>query len=108
MPFQSIPVIDLAPLVTGDGASVQEVVSALDYACRNIGFFYIRNHGVAEDLCTGVVREAKRFFSLPEEEKLRYNIDDIGTRKRLRRTQGSQYAPKSRNGSLGGGGQIIF
>ena len=79
MPFQSIPVIDLAPLVTGDGASVQEVVSALDYACRNIGFFYIRNHGVTEDLCTGVVREAKRFFSLPEEEKLRYNIDDIGT-----------------------------
>lgn len=79
LPFQSIPVIDLAPLVTGDGASVQTVVSALDDACRNVGFFYVRNHGVDKDLCAGVVREAKRFFALPESEKLRYNINNIGT-----------------------------
>ena len=79
MPFQSIPVIDLAPLFNGGKDGFDTVVAALDDACRNVGFFYVRNHGVPLDLCNGIVREAERFFALPLEDKLRYNIDEIGT-----------------------------
>ena len=79
VPFQSIPVIDLAPLISGDKEGFDEVVYELDEACRNVGFFYVRNHGVPPSLCREIVREAERFFALPIEEKLRYNIDEIGT-----------------------------
>ena len=79
LPFQSIPVIDLAPLVNADERTLDTLVAKLDDACRNVGFFYVRNHGVPINLYDGVVREAERFFALPLEEKLRYNIDEIGT-----------------------------
>ena len=79
LPFQSIPVIDLAPLINAESHGLDELVRNLDDICRNVGFFYVRNHGVPANLCTGIVREAERFFALPVEEKRRYNIDDIGT-----------------------------
>jgi len=43
--FSEIPVIDSAP---GDGnaAQLERTVAALDRACSDVGFIYIRNHGV--------------------------------------------------------------
>ena len=42
--FTEIPVIDLASLVAGkeDPATVE----AIGQACRDVGFIYIKNHGI--------------------------------------------------------------
>lgn len=34
------------------------------------GFFYVKNHGIPEELMEGVFRESKRFFNLPLEDKM--------------------------------------
>lgn len=50
----SIPVIDLAPARSGSDEDVQIVAKRLYEAFKNVGFAYVKNHGVPED----VVNEA--------------------------------------------------
>ena len=44
--MSTIPVIDVAPLITGSPAQAQDVAKALGNACRDVGFFYITGHGI--------------------------------------------------------------
>jgi isopenicillin N synthase-like dioxygenase len=41
----------------------------IDAACREFGFFAICNHGVPDELRTGLLAAAAEFFALPTEEK---------------------------------------
>ena len=68
VPFQSIPVVELAPLLAEtDKAAVAEAVGR---ACREVGFFYIAGHGVPPALVTRAFAEVRRFFALPDERKM--------------------------------------
>ena len=40
------------------------------YAAREIGFFYLKNHGIDKTLLSDVQNASRQFFALPEEEKL--------------------------------------
>ncbi len=60
--------IDVAPLVEG-GPGQADVARQIDAAARDVGFFYIRGHGVPEDLQTRLDHEARAFFALPEASK---------------------------------------
>jgi isopenicillin N synthase-like dioxygenase len=42
----AVPIVDFAPFLTGDEAEKVKVVEELDGAFRNVGFVYLRNHGV--------------------------------------------------------------
>jgi len=61
----SLPVIDISGLSSADSRDRQAVGTALRAACRDKGFFYIRNHGVSESLVAKVFEEAALFFALP-------------------------------------------
>ncbi|MDP2412146.1 MAG: 2-oxoglutarate and iron-dependent oxygenase domain-containing protein [Pseudolabrys sp.] len=65
----SLPVIDIGGLNSADPADRQAVGAALRAACIDKGFFYIKNHGVPEDLMQDVFAEAAAFFALPAEQK---------------------------------------
>ena len=49
--FSEIPVIDLDEYRSG--SDTQLTVAALKQACSEVGFFYVRNHGIAPDLIYG-------------------------------------------------------
>jgi isopenicillin N synthase-like dioxygenase len=59
-----IPVIDIAPLVTGS-ATAGEVAKAIGTACRETGFFYVVGHGVAAELIDAVFAKSREFFGQP-------------------------------------------
>jgi isopenicillin N synthase-like dioxygenase len=59
-PRNSIPLIDLNSL------DLEE----LRAAARDVGFFYLTGHGVDPDLLRNLVLVARRFFALPEPDKL--------------------------------------
>ena len=61
--FTEIPVIDLCELVTGNEDPV--TIDALRAACRDVGFVYIKNHGVAEGLIDDVLAASREFFARP-------------------------------------------
>ncbi|MEO7572630.1 MAG: 2-oxoglutarate and iron-dependent oxygenase domain-containing protein [Acidimicrobiales bacterium] len=62
-----LPVIDVAPLVAG--VDDPTVGAAIDEACGEHGFFYVRGHGVSEALQGRLEAAARTFFALPEPEK---------------------------------------
>jgi isopenicillin N synthase-like dioxygenase len=74
---EELPVIDVAPLVTGDG-DTGSVATAIDAACRRHGFFYVSGHGVPDDLQQRLDDAARAFFALPEAEKAAIAMDRGG------------------------------
>ena len=44
------------------------VASAIDEACRDVGFFCIAEHGASLDVLSSLDEAARRFFALPEAE----------------------------------------
>jgi isopenicillin N synthase-like dioxygenase len=65
-----VPLIDLGPAHGGNTADRRTVARAIDEACREIGFFAITGHGVADYLVHDLRRLAHEFFELPMVEKL--------------------------------------
>lgn len=68
-PSTKIPLIDFSQF----SASPQQreaFLSELRYAAREIGFFYLKNHGIDKTLLSDVQNASRQFFALPEEEKL--------------------------------------
>jgi isopenicillin N synthase-like dioxygenase len=50
------------------------VARELKKAALGLGFFYIKNHGVSIDTIEGTFAAARRYFSLPLEERLRHPL----------------------------------
>lgn len=67
VPFTRIPMIDIGPFL--DGSDKAGVTARIGEACRDVGFFYIRNHGIAQAEMDSAFAQAQRFFNLPLEAK---------------------------------------
>ena len=72
--FTEIPVIDLSSLVAGkeDPATVE----AIGQACRDVGFIYIKDHGIPLALIEDMLVAAREFFTRPVEEKKKIILSD--------------------------------
>ena len=64
-----IPVIDVAPLHSGTTEAVRSVAIEIRWAAEEVGFFYIRNHGISESVIEQAYLAAVGFFSRPREWK---------------------------------------
>jgi isopenicillin N synthase-like dioxygenase len=68
-----IPVIALGAL--RDRSASAAVAAAIGQACRQTGFFYVSEHGIADALLDEVRGQAEAFFALPEAAKKRVSIE---------------------------------
>jgi len=64
-----VPVIDISAF--RDGTDQRAVANAVGEACTYVGFLVISGHGIAEPVIATALEEARRFFHLPIDEKLR-------------------------------------
>ena len=74
--LEEIPIIDVAPLI--DGSDVTGIAHQIGRACREVGFFYIVNHGFDPRLVSQTYRRAREFFELPVGEKEKLSIVHSG------------------------------
>ena len=73
MSFTSIPVMDLS--LAENPETKPELLKQLRDALLNVGFLYIRNTGIQQEMFDQVCKECVRFFEdLPEEEKLKIEM----------------------------------
>ncbi|BGP46645.1 hypothetical protein JCM10450v2_002493 [Rhodotorula kratochvilovae] len=66
-------IVDFAKVKAGD----ESEIDTLYQACTNLGFFYLKNHGV-EDLTEPMFEMGKATFDLPREELMKFEQGDTG------------------------------
>jgi isopenicillin N synthase-like dioxygenase len=75
---RKLPVVDLSAWREGDEAPLTRIAADIGAACRDVGFFYVVNHGVDEGLVAEAFAQSRRFFELPLAEKQALAIEKIG------------------------------
>lgn len=72
--FEALPIIDVAGLFSSDLAARQAVAEELGRAAREVGFFYIRGHGITAERIAGLRAAAKALFARDFDWKMGYHI----------------------------------
>ena len=65
--FSSIPILDYS--LATDPTHKPQFISELQHALINVGFLYLSNSSVDQELTDRLVSYIPRFFALPQEEK---------------------------------------
>lgn len=73
---QTIPVLDLAPLRAGEAGALEKLGAELRHAFTEVGFYFVRNHGISQELLSTTFAEAERFHAQPLEAKLAMKINE--------------------------------
>jgi len=70
------PMLDVARYFAGDESELPRLGQELRYAFENVGFYYLRGHGVPQSLIDAVFAEAERFHTQPIDAKLALRINE--------------------------------
>ena len=69
--MSALPILDVAPyLADPAGPGGRQVVADLRRVVHEIGFFYLTGHGIDPAVAGDLHRLARRFFDLPEDDRL--------------------------------------
>ena len=74
MTVTSIPTIDIAPYLEGSEKERRQVADEINRICEEIGFFFIKGHGIQQTLIDRTYHKAAEFFRLPVKDKLSIRI----------------------------------
>ncbi|KAL2063601.1 hypothetical protein VTL71DRAFT_5406 [Oculimacula yallundae] len=72
MSFDTIPILDLSE--AKDPSTKPQFLEQLRHALLEVGFLYLKNVGIPEELTQRVIKEGVSFFDLPMEEKLKVEM----------------------------------
>lgn len=75
--YDEVPSLDLSDFTSGDETKRKEFVKALGEAYNNIGFVAIKNHYLTDELSAQLYAAIKKFFSLPDDVKTKYEIEGL-------------------------------
>lgn len=77
--FTEISIIDM-PVIDGpeslSGSEFTSFANALINAAQDVGFFYLRNHGIPEELRSQAMAASRRFFDFPKEVKQQIAVNN--------------------------------
>lgn len=73
----NIPRLDLNDYINGTPGQKKKFSDDIGKAYNETGFVTIANHGMTPELMEELYSEVKKFFSLPEEEKLKYEKAEL-------------------------------
>ncbi|MFB9312790.1 isopenicillin N synthase family dioxygenase [Nocardioides plantarum] len=72
IPFH-VPVVDISAYVgAGTDDERAEVATAVDAACREVGFMQVLGHGIAPEVVAGLATAMDGFFGMPPDDKRRW------------------------------------
>jgi isopenicillin N synthase-like dioxygenase len=74
---QGIPSVDLSDFLSGNENRINKFVNDLGQAYEEIGFVALRNHQVSDELIQDIYKKNEAFFSLPEDLKKAYEIQEL-------------------------------
>ena len=73
-----IPVLDVGPFLAREPGALARLGQDVCQAREDIGFFFIKNHGVSQELIDRVFASNARFHAQPLERKLAVKVNSKG------------------------------
>lgn len=73
----TIQAVDLADFLSGDARRKRKFVNDLGKAFGGIGFATMKNHGIPQDLVDAYYTEVRKFFSMSDAVKRKYEIPGL-------------------------------
>ena len=70
-----LAILDLGPYLEGREDALARLANEIRHACETIGFFYISNHRISEELIKNAFEQSRRFHALPLLEKQKLPLD---------------------------------
>jgi len=71
----NIPVLDMGAFLAGEDGALESLAAELRQACLDVGFYFIVNHGVDQDLVDCTFEQTAELHSLDEKVMEAYAID---------------------------------
>ena len=68
-----IPILDAQSVVNNNDITL--FAKSVRDACQNMGFFYVKNHGISQITIDSAFEASKKFFSEPLEKKMLVSKD---------------------------------
>ena len=68
--FTELPIVDVSPLYSENADEWQIAATKLGQAAEETGFLYVTGHRVSLSLRQSLLAQTKRFFALPDEQKM--------------------------------------
>lgn len=68
MSTERLPIINVAPLLSGD--ETREIAAEIARACKDTGFFYATGHAISGETLAKLNSASRHFFALPEAQKM--------------------------------------
>jgi isopenicillin N synthase-like dioxygenase len=75
---ERLPIVDMAPLFSGEAAARAAIAGEIAEACEAQGFFYLVGHGVSPQVLADLEAESRRFFALPQADKMAIDMSRGG------------------------------
>ncbi len=72
-----VPVIDIAGLRSEDPEILQKVAADIREAAETVGFFYVKNHGISQEIMDKTYALAQRFFSQDLAQKDKVGVNHV-------------------------------
>jgi isopenicillin N synthase-like dioxygenase len=72
----AIPLLDVSGYLAGDDQALRGLAAELRWAFENVGFYYLRGHGIDRALLDATYDAAARFHAQPIEKKLAVRTDE--------------------------------
>jgi isopenicillin N synthase-like dioxygenase len=72
----AIPVLDVSPYLAGERDALRRLGDELRWAFENVGFYYLRGHGIERSLIEATYAAAARFHAQPVEKKAAVRTDE--------------------------------
>lgn len=76
---EDIPTLDISPYLSGKPGGCETVAAQLRDISKTVGFFYLKGHGIAQDLVDRVFEQSRRFHALPIETKKQIPYFETGS-----------------------------
>ncbi len=68
---EEIPILDISPYMSGEAGGLEAVAKRLREITETVGFFYLKGHGVSQELVDRVFAQSRRFHAQPADVKAR-------------------------------------
>jgi isopenicillin N synthase-like dioxygenase len=75
----AIPLLDVSAYLAGERAALATLAAELRWAFENVGFYYLRGHGIDRSLIDATYAAAARLHAQPMDKKLALRTDEHNT-----------------------------